>query len=97
MSTTTTAGGPTPPTPPETDNLDDQTTAAGNLGESEDTYGIGGEPAEGHVYTVTGQDWDRLVSEHAERGDSCFWSTWDRSTRPPTGCCGWSSAPTARS
>src|SRR5215217_5851822 len=35
----------------------------------EDVYGVGGEEAEGHVYTVTGQDWDQLVSEHAERGD----------------------------
>ena len=25
--------------------------------------------AEGHVYTVTGQDWDSIVSEQAERGD----------------------------
>ena len=29
----------------------------------------GGEAAEGHVYTVTGQDWDSLVAEQAERGD----------------------------
>src|SRR5215210_929802 len=27
------------------------------------------EAAEGHVYTVTGQDWDSIVSEQAERGD----------------------------
>jgi len=27
------------------------------------------EPAEGQVYTVTGQDWDSIVSEQAERGD----------------------------
>ena len=25
--------------------------------------------AEGQVYTVTGQDWDSIVSEQAERGD----------------------------
>ncbi|HKH56066.1 MAG TPA: hypothetical protein VKA58_11480, partial [Propionibacteriaceae bacterium] len=54
---------------PDTDNVDDRTTGADDLGGPQDTYGIGGEPAEGHVYTVTGQDWDRLVSEHAERGD----------------------------
>ena len=37
--------------------------------EEQDPFGIGGEAAEGHVYTVTGQDWDSLVSEQAERGD----------------------------
>ena len=37
--------------------------------EVQDPFGIGGEAAEGHVYTVTGQDWDSLVSEQAERGD----------------------------
>jgi len=35
----------------------------------QDPFGVGGEAAEGHVYTVTGQDWDSLVSEQAERGD----------------------------
>ncbi len=36
---------------------------------TEDPYGIAGETAEGHVYTATGQDWDAIVAEHAERGD----------------------------
>ena len=36
---------------------------------STDPYSFGAEPAEGRVYTVTGQDWDGLVSEQAERGD----------------------------
>ena len=31
--------------------------------------GRGADAAEGHVYTVTGQDWDSIVSEQAERGD----------------------------
>ena len=34
-----------------------------------DPFAAGGDAAEGHVYTVTGQDWDSMVSEHAERGD----------------------------
>ena len=35
----------------------------------QDPFAAGGDAAEGHVYTVTGQDWDSLVSEQAERGD----------------------------
>ena len=34
-----------------------------------DPYGAAADAAEGRVYTVTGQDWDSIVSEHAERGD----------------------------
>jgi NADH-quinone oxidoreductase subunit D len=34
-----------------------------------DPYGAFTEEAEGQVYTVTGQDWDALVAEQAERGD----------------------------
>ncbi|MGO1972000.1 MAG: NADH-quinone oxidoreductase subunit D [Propionibacteriaceae bacterium] len=34
-----------------------------------DPYAAPGETAEGRVYTATGQDWDAIVSEHAERGD----------------------------
>ena len=34
-----------------------------------DPYGAFTEDAEGQVYTVTGQDWDALVAEQAERGD----------------------------
>ena len=34
-----------------------------------DPYAGPGETAEGRVYTATGQDWDSIVSEHAERGD----------------------------
>src|ERR1700710_2222106 len=34
-----------------------------------DPYGAGTTTAEGHVYTVTGQDWDSIVADHAERGD----------------------------
>ena len=36
-----------------------------------DPYGaFSADEAEGQVYTVTGQDWDALVAEQAERGDS---------------------------
>ena len=28
----------------------------------QDPFAAGGDAAEGHVYTVTGQDWDSLVS-----------------------------------
>src|SRR3712207_6091591 len=39
-------------------------------GRSRDPFAAGVEDAaEGHVYTVTGQDWDSIVSEQAERGD----------------------------
>ena len=38
-------------------------------GTTTDPYGAFTEDAEGHVYTVTGQDWDSLVAEQAERGD----------------------------
>ena len=36
---------------------------------TEDAYGVAAEAAEGHVYTVTGQDWDSIVAEQAERWD----------------------------
>jgi NADH-quinone oxidoreductase subunit D len=42
---------------------------SGGYASAEDPYGAGSEAAEGRVYTVTGQDWDSIVSEHAERGD----------------------------
>ena len=32
-------------------------------------YRLAADAAEGHVYTVTGQDWDSIVAEQAERGD----------------------------
>ncbi len=38
-------------------------------GTTTDPYGAFTEDAEGQVYTVTGQDWDSLVAEQAERGD----------------------------
>ena len=36
---------------------------------SQDAYGMAADAAEGHVYTVTGQDWDSIAAEQAERGD----------------------------
>src|SRR5919112_366797 len=36
---------------------------------SQDAYGAAADAAEGHVYTVTGQDWDSIAAEQAERGD----------------------------
>src|SRR5215210_7076833 len=62
--TGTSPGGTTPPNPPRKANTSPpgQPTA--------DPFAAGtDEAAEGHVYTVTGQDWDTIVSEHAERGD----------------------------
>jgi NADH-quinone oxidoreductase subunit D len=53
----------------------DERTSASSGSEHEateseqDPFAAGGDAAEGHVYTVTGQDWDSLVSEQAERGD----------------------------
>ncbi len=46
------------------------------------------ETTEGRVYTVTGGDWDELLVEKwpATSGSS---STWGRSTRRRTACCGW--------
>ena len=35
----------------------------------EDAYGAAADAAEGRVYTVTGQDWDTIAAEQAERGD----------------------------
>ncbi len=52
------------------------------------------EAAEGRVYTVSGEDWDEIVAAANEPGTSRAASgsssTWARSTRPPTGCSGWS-------
>src|SRR6476469_10063701 len=58
-------------TAPTTDHPDatpanDQT---GRRAGGEDAYGFAADAAVGHVYTVTGQDWDSIVSEQAERGD----------------------------
>jgi len=47
----------------------DERTAGPAAGSEEDPYGAAADAAEGHVYTVTGQDWDSIVSEQAERGD----------------------------
>ena len=47
----------------------DERTAGPAPGSEEDPYGAAADAAEGHVYTVTGQDWDSIVSEQAERGD----------------------------
>src|SRR6195952_1526126 len=44
------------------------TQISSNQGDN-DPYGAGTTTAEGHVYTVTGQDWDSIVADHAERGD----------------------------
>ncbi|SDT30188.1 NADH dehydrogenase subunit D [Friedmanniella luteola] len=46
----------------------DATTAADG-DQPEDAYGAAADAAEGHVYTVTGQDWDSIAAEQAERGD----------------------------
>ena len=37
--------------------------------QGEDAYGAAADAAEGRVYTVTGQDWDTIANEQAERGD----------------------------
>ena len=42
---------------------------------------------EGPVYTVTGGDWDTLLDEPSTTTASS--STWARSTRRRTACCGW--------
>ena len=47
---------------------------SGTRASADDPFAAGanaeaGDTAEGHVYTVTGQDWDSVVSEQAERGD----------------------------
>ncbi|HVD19931.1 MAG TPA: hypothetical protein VNC63_14720, partial [Propionibacteriaceae bacterium] len=52
-----------------TDEATAASPSAGGTSAEQDPFAAGGEAAEGHVYTVTGQDWDSLVSEQAERGD----------------------------
>ena len=47
----------------------DERTAGPATGQEQDPFAAGADAAEGHVYTVTGQDWDSIVSEQAERGD----------------------------
>ena len=43
----------------------------------------------GKVFTVTGQDWDSVVAGvDLERRRSASSSTWVRSTRRRTACCG---------
>ena len=37
--------------------------------QGEDAYGAAADAAEGRVYTVTGQDWDTIADDQAERGD----------------------------
>ena len=49
--------------------------------------------AEGRVYNLSGQDWDEVVAAADEAGEAApatnaSSSTWARSTRRPTGCCG---------
>ena len=45
---------------------------------------------EGPVYTVTGGDWDTLLdSAESPSTTTASSSTWARSTRPRTACCGW--------
>ena len=43
----------------------EEQTAPPTSGSEQDPYGVGADAAEGHVYTVTGQDWDSIVSEQA--------------------------------
>jgi NADH-quinone oxidoreductase subunit D len=66
----------------------DERTAGPASGSEEDPFGAAADAAEGQVYTVTGQDWDSIVSEQAERGDEASWSTWAHGTRPRTVCSG---------
>ena len=47
----------------------DERTAGPAPGSEEDPFGAAADAAEGRVYTVTGQDWDSIVSEQGERGD----------------------------
>ena len=50
--------------------------------------------AEGRVYNVAGGDWDEIVTAApramSTAATSAWSSTWARSTRRRTGCCGWS-------
>ena len=57
---------------------------------TDDLYAGTTETTEGRVFTVTGQDWDSIVEGLARprAPTSGSWSTWDRSTRPPTACSG---------
>ena len=48
----------------QSDTFDDSPGPSG-----EDAYGAAADAAEGRVYTVTGQDWDTIAAEQAERGD----------------------------
>ena len=46
-------------------------------------------PAEGRVFTVTGQDWDSITQGLGDEAPtSASSSTWARSTRRPTACSG---------
>ena len=49
---------------------------------------------EGRVYNVGGEDWDEVVAaaggDDSDSATSAWSSTWARSTRRPTACCGWS-------
>ena len=40
-------------------------TPQGSNAADSDPYGAAADAAEGHVYTVTGQDWDSIVADHA--------------------------------
>ncbi len=54
------------------------------------------ETTEGRVYTVTGGDWDAIFGGRPDRARNASSSTWARSTRPPTACCGSCSSSRAR-
>ena len=53
-----------------------------------DPYAGVRETTEGRVYTVTGGDWDDVAPTQRTSTPSGSSSTWARSIRRPTACCG---------
>ena len=71
-----------------TRHLDRPTTTSSTRRTDGDAYAGSYDTTEGRVYTVTGGDWDTVVAARRGRARSASSSTWARSTRRPTACCG---------
>ena len=55
----------------------------------QDAYAPQSETSQGRVFTVTGQDWDSVVSADLPTSTTTrSWSTWVPSTPRPTACSG---------
>ena len=69
-------------------NTDTDTPAENGDGADGARYAEHRDTTEGRVYTVTGGDWDDVLADTDSSTTNASSSTWVRSTRPRTACCG---------